>query len=279
MTHDLTGKVALITGAGGEKGIGRAIALRLAQEGADIIVSDITMQPYTEQNPNWGGLSEVVREVEQLERSAISIVADITDSSQVEGMVEEGLERFGKIDILVANAGARPGRDRRPVVELEEEAWDLVQNTNVKGTFLCCKSVAQSMIERNTGGKIIVMSSTAGKRGVARYAAYCSSKFALIGFTQSLALELAPYSINVNAICPALTNTERIGFIADEIAPTHDDSDSRRLDFLEKNVSQIPLGRITKTSDVASMAAYLASADSDFLTGLSISVAGGSEMR
>ena len=274
--YDLSGKVALVTGASGERGLGRAIALRLAEEGADVVVNDIVAQ--REGSVGWGGLPDVVREIEALGRQALSIVADVSDSKQVDDMVRQALERFAQIDILVNNAGARAGRDRMPVVDLDEKAWDLVQRVNVKGTFLCCKAVARSMIDQGQGGKIINMSSVSGKKGSARYAAYCASKFAVRGFTQSLALELAPYRITVNALCPGLIETERVDDMAAALAPEGLSAEEYRQQMMTRVTSGTPLGRIGQVSDVAKMAAFLASSESDFITGLSVNVAGGSHM-
>ena len=151
--YDLGGKVALVTGAGGERGIGRAIANRLAQEGADIIVNDVAQNPYGQRPSGWEGLPDVVREIEALGRQAMGVQADVSDSAQVDNMVREEIGRFGHIDILVNNAGSRPGRDRVPVYELEEQEWDLVQRVNVKGTFLCSRAVSREMIRRGPGGQ------------------------------------------------------------------------------------------------------------------------------
>jgi NAD(P)-dependent dehydrogenase (short-subunit alcohol dehydrogenase family) len=274
--YDLYGKVALVTGAGGERGIGRAIAVRLAQEGADVAVNDISLPPAD--TTGWGGLLQVVREIEALDRRALAVPADVSDASQVDHMIRLALSRFGHIDILVNNAGAPAGRDRVPVVDLDEEAWDLVQDVNVKGTYLCCKAVARAMIDRGQGGKIINISSTAGKRGVARYAAYCASKFAVRGFTQALAMELAPYQINVNAICPGLTETERVDHLAAALAPEGVSAATYREQMVEQVALRNPLGRLGRVADVAQVAAYLASSESDYLTALSITVAGGSVM-
>jgi NAD(P)-dependent dehydrogenase (short-subunit alcohol dehydrogenase family) len=208
----------------------------------------------------------------------LSLVADVSNAEQVDEMVAQTLDTFGQVDILVNNAGALAGRDRVPVVELEEDAWDYVQNVNVKGTFLCCRAVARAMIERGQGGKIINISSTAGKRGVARYAAYCASKFAVRGFTQALALELAPYHINVNAICPGLTDTERVAEIAAALAPAGVSAEAQRQLMIEQATSATPWGRIGQADDMARTAAFLASAESEYLTGVSITVAGGSYM-
>ncbi|HRW10878.1 MAG TPA: glucose 1-dehydrogenase [Caldilineaceae bacterium] len=274
--YNLQGKVALVTGAGGRNGIGRAIALRLAAAGADVVVNDVT--PRRGVDSSWAGLDAVVREIEGMGRQARAVVADVANAEQVEAMVQETLDRFGQIDILVNNAGALAGRDRVPVVELEEEAWDRIQNVNAKGTFLCCRAVARVMIDQNWGGKIINMSSVSGKKGVARFAAYCASKFAVIGFTQALALELAPHRINVNAICPSLVETERVADMAAALAPPGLTAAEQQRLMIERANSSTPLGRIAQADDVARTAAFLASAESDYLTGLSIPVAGGSFM-
>jgi NAD(P)-dependent dehydrogenase (short-subunit alcohol dehydrogenase family) len=277
--YDLSGKVALVTGAGGEHGIGRAIAVRLAREGADVAVNDVVARPYAATAMGWGGVPAVVEEIEALGRRALGVLADVSDARQVERMVEQALERFGRIDVLVNNAGSRPGRDRVPVVELDEEAWDEVQRVNVRGTFLCCRAVAREMIRRGQGGKIVNLASTAGKRGIARYAAYCASKFAVIGFTQALALELAPHRIQVNALCPGPVETERTGFIAAALAPEGTDAEAYRQQMLREDARAIPLGRVAQAEDVARMAAFLASSESDYLTGLAIPIAGGALME
>ncbi len=276
--YDINGKVALVTGAGGERGIGRAIAIRLAEEGADVVVNDVAQNPYADRQSGWGGVPDVVREIESLGRQAIGITTDVTDSNQVADMVRRAMDRFGHINILVNNAGSRPGRDRVPVVDLEEDDWDLVQRVNVKGTFLCSRAVAREMIGQELGGKIIVISSSAGKRGRARFAAYCASKFALIGFTQSLALELAPHRINVNAICPGWVDTERQDYISAALASEGESAEEFRAQRVRESALATPLGRVADASDIARMAAFLASAESDYLTGLSVSVSGGTVM-
>jgi meso-butanediol dehydrogenase / (S,S)-butanediol dehydrogenase / diacetyl reductase len=280
--YNLSGKVAIVTGAGGRRGIGRAIATRLAREGADVVVSDIAraqeaIRPQDRQ-AGWQGLPSVVAEIQELGRQAMGLVSDVTDNAQVDEMVRQTLDRFGHIDILVNNAGSRPGRDRVPVVELEEDAFDEVMRVNVKGTYLCSRAVARHMIDRGGPGKIIVISSGAGKRGIARYAVYCASKFALVGFTQSLAQELAPYRINVNAICPGLVDTERVDFIAAALVPEGQSAEEHRALMIRERNSRVPLGRVAVGEDIANTAAFLASGESDYLTGLSISVSGGAEM-
>ena len=274
--YNLNGKVALVTGAGGEQGIGRAICQRLAKEGCDLVVNDLHTRPYTESG--WGGLPALVEEIEATGQQAFAVAADVSNADQVSNMIQQAIERFGHIDILVNNAGSRPGPDRVPVVELNEAAWDQVQNVNAKGTFLCAQAVARHMIERGGGGKIVNISSTAGRLGMPRFAAYCASKFAVIGFTQSLAHELAEHKINVNAVCPGTTLTERTGYIAaalnEQDAPTQDATQT----MVGSLAEQTPLGRVAEPEDVARTVAFLASAESDYTTGVALLVAGGIQM-
>ena len=271
--YDLKGKVALVTGAGGEHGIGRAIALRLAKEGADIVVNDLTANP--KKSSTWAGLPSVVEEIEGLGRKAIAIEADISNSGQVDLLIQDTIQEFGHIDILVNNAGSAAGPDRVPIVELEEEVWDQVQRINVKGTFLCCRAVAKELITQGNGGKIINISSMAGINGVSRFGAYCASKFAVRGLTQVLAKELGQYRIQVNAICPGMVITERYYGIAVALAPEGVETEEFLEEMERQGISDTPLGRVATTDDVAKIAAFLASSESDFHTGMSFTVDGG----
>ncbi len=276
--YNLNGKVALVTGAGGKNGIGRTIATRLAKEGADVAVNDITEHPYAADQTEWQGLPDVVREIEAMGQRAISVVADVANAEQVKEMVDKTVAHFGKIDILVNNAGTIAGKDRVPVVDLAEEDWDRVQRVNVKGVFLCSQAVARHLITQGTGGKIINMSSVTGKRGSARFAAYSASKFAVIGFTQSLACELAPYQVNVNAICPGLVETERFGHLASVLMPENLSADEKLSEYERRSEAAVPIGRLAEGADVAKMAAFLASDEAAYLSGVSITVSGGTVM-
>ena len=276
--YDLSGKVALVTGAGGQFGFGRAIANRLACEGANIAVNDIVLNPYSSNSSNWAGLSQVAQEIKEQGRDCITLVNDISDSDQVNEMIKNTIEHYGKIDILINNAGSKPGPDRTLLIDLSEEAFDEVQRINVKGTFLCTKAVAKHMIERKGPGKIVNISSTAGKRGLPKYAAYTASKFALIGFTQSVAHELGQYKINVNAICPGLAETERVIHIANAMKPNKISAEDYLSTMVEKRSTANPLGRITEAEDISKMAAFLCSDQADYLTGLALTVSGGEVM-
>jgi NAD(P)-dependent dehydrogenase (short-subunit alcohol dehydrogenase family) len=276
--YDLSGKVALVTGAGGEHGFGRAIANRLAKEGADVAVNDVSINPYSTKANSWSGLEDVVTEIKAKGKNSIALVGDVSDSAQVDEMVQKTIDHFGKIDILINNAGSRPGPDRVLLVDLTEEAFDEVQRINVKGTFLCTRAVARHMVQRQGPGKIVNISSTAGKRGLPRYAAYTASKFALVGFTQSVAHELGEYKINVNAICPGLAETERVIHIANAVKPEGTDTDLHLRKMIEQRATVNPLGRITEAEDIAKMAAFLCSEEANYLTGLALSVSGGDVM-
>ncbi len=274
--YNLEGKVALVTGAGGEHGIGRGIALRLAQEGADVVVTDLTAKPYSD--AAWGGLPAVGAEIEAFGRRALALACDVTDADAVQSAMQQVVQTLGRIDILVNNAGARAAGDRVPVVELPEAEWDRVLTVNLKGTFLCSQAAARQMVAQGGGGRIISVASTAGKRGVARFAAYCSSKFGVIGFTQSLAQELALHGITVNAVCPSLTMTERIGHMASVLSEPGTPVDEAADDMLSASLAGTPIGRLAQPRDIARTVAFLASDEADFLTGLAIPVAGGTMM-
>jgi NAD(P)-dependent dehydrogenase (short-subunit alcohol dehydrogenase family) len=277
----LAGKVAMITGSGGERGFGRAIARRLAMAGADLMLTDLapkgTSVVGTKAVTGWGVLETVAQEVQEMGRRAVTALVDVRSPEQIRGAVDVALREFGRIDILVNNAAAPPGKDRVPVVELTEEAWDVVLDTNLKGSFQCAKIVAETMLRHNVRGRIINMSSDCGKIGQANLAAYCASKFGLIGFTQALAMELAPASITVNAICPGAADTDRLDYMGRRADGTFDAQ--LRADALKKLGETIPLGRIASVEDVAELAAFLASDAACYITGQAINVAGGAIMH
>jgi NAD(P)-dependent dehydrogenase (short-subunit alcohol dehydrogenase family) len=246
-----------------------------------VVVNDIAPGPIIAgrpASPDWAGLPDVVGEIEALGRRALGVVADVTESMQVDSMVDQALEQFDRIDILVNSAAAPAGPDRVPIVDLDEDAWDLVQRINVRGTFLCCRAVARAMIAHGQGGRIINMSSVSGKKGAARYGAYCASKFAVRGLTQALALELAPHRITVNAICPGWVESDRVDDMAAALATKSEGRQAYRERMVARVAEMTPLGRIAHGEDVARVAAFLASDQADYLTGLSVPVAGGSWM-
>jgi NAD(P)-dependent dehydrogenase (short-subunit alcohol dehydrogenase family) len=274
----LADKVAMVTGCAGERGLGRAIARRLAAEGADLLLTDIaprgTRIVPTKPQSDWGGLDAVAAETRAAGREALTALVDVRSADQIDRAVEAALQRFGHIDILVNNAAAPPGADRVPVVELTEEAWDTVLAVNLKGTFLCSRAVARVMQHQGIRGRIINIASDRAKVGTANLAAYCTSKFGLIGFTQSLAMELASDGITVNAICPGGVDTERMDYLGCRPDGTYDET-LRRAE-IARRAAAIPLGRFTSPEDVAAVAALLASEGGGYITGQAINVSGGS---
>jgi NAD(P)-dependent dehydrogenase (short-subunit alcohol dehydrogenase family) len=277
----LTGKVALITGSGGEHGFGRAIARRLAADGADLVLTDVapagTKVVGAKPATGWGGLEAVAGEVKQAGRRAVTALLDVRVAAQVDAAVKAALDAFGKIDILVNNAAAPPGADRAPVIGLSEAAWDTVLDTNLKGGYLVARAVAAVMVERSIRGRIINMSSNCGKQGYPNMAAYCASKFGLIGFTQALALELAPAGITVNAICPGGADTDRLDYLGRK--PDGGFDPALRAEGVRQRAAAVPLGRLATAEDVAEVTAFLASDEAEYLTGQAINVAGGSIMH
>lgn len=270
---DLREKVAVVTG--GARGIGRGIAMALAHEGVHVAVADLyrpgqTTAGYalsTEQE-----VSKTVGELNALGVKAIGVPVDVTDGDQIRAMVDTVTRRLGPIDILCNNAGVI---DAALVVDTTEAQWDAMMDVNVKGVFLCCKAALPGMIERHRG-RIINTASIAGKRGAARLSAYCASKFAVIGFTQSLAHEVSRYDITVNAVCPGWLGTamwvnllinpvmERLGKDAEAA-------------FQEHAAANVPLGRPQTPEDIGQAVVYLARADN--VTGVALNIAGGLVMH
>jgi meso-butanediol dehydrogenase/(S,S)-butanediol dehydrogenase/diacetyl reductase len=277
----LSSKVAMITGSGGEHGLGRAIARRLAADGADLVLTDITPGETrvvaTKPAGARGGLEAVAAEIRAAGRPAMTALLDIRSARQIDGVIAQAVERFGRIDILVNNAAAPPGADRVPVVELSEKAWDAVLDVNLKGSFLCAKAVGTVMLRQKIRGRIINIASDRGKFGSANLAAYCASKFGLIGFTQALAMELAPAGITVNAVCPGGLDTERLDYLGRREDGSYDQA--LRAERVRQLAATIPLGRFTTANDVAELVAFLASDGAEHITGQAINVSGGTIMH
>ncbi|MDE2774537.1 MAG: 3-oxoacyl-ACP reductase FabG [Chloroflexota bacterium] len=267
---DLTGKVAFVTGAAGRKGIGHAIAVRLAERGANVAVNDLRPSESRRQ-----GLQDLVAEIEGLGARSIAVYGDVADSAEVERMFAQLAVHLGRLDIMVNNAAAPSGPDRVPLVDLQEEHFDRVQRVNVRGTYLCCRAAARQMLAQREGGRIINISSVIGKHGVALYAAYAASKFAIRGLTQSLAHELGPDDITVNAICPGLTESERVDDLAHALHPSNVTTGVFRREIFERAIRENSLKRVGKTGDIADAAAFLASDYASYITGQSLVVDGG----
>ncbi len=277
----LSGKVAMVTGCGGERGVGRAIARRFAADGADLVVTDVspvgTRVVATRPAGAWGGLEAVAAEVRANGRRALTALLDVRSVTQIETVIAQTLEAFGRIDILVNNAAAPPGADRVPVVQLPEEAWDIVLGVNLKGSFLCSRAVAKVMLDRKIRGRIINIGSDNSKIGQPRLAAYCASKFGLVGFSQALAMELAPAGITVNTICPGPMDTERVDYFGRREDGSYDAT--QRGERIRRLAAEVPLSRLATPEDVAAVATFLASDAAEFITGQAINVAGGAIMH
>ncbi len=272
MEQRLSGKVAIVTGSG--QGIGKAVALRLAREGADIVVAEI--------NP--GTAEATAREIQGLGPRAQAHPVDIGHPGEIQAMVDRVVAQFGRIDILVNVAGIA---QTKPFLEMTEEDWDRVVDTNLKGTVFCVQAVGRQMVRQippeivaqgradRSYGKIVNFSSISGRRGRSVQMAYAASKAAIISVTQSAALAFSPYNINVNAVCPGVIPTP----MWDQI-----DRDRSRLmgaqpgDALKSFVEKVPLLRAGRPEDVAGAVAFLCSADADYITGQTLNVDGGFEM-
>lgn len=276
----LDGKVALITGAGGMKGIGRACALKLASQGADIVLSDFKREPKDlppqEIKAQWRSIDSVAEEVEALGRRCFKIWCDLTVSEQIEDMARRAAAHYGHIDILVNNARAIIGRDRVPVTELREEVWQRFLAVNTTAVFLATKCIGKVMIEKGQGGRIINIASDASKRAKPNTAAYTTSKFAVIGLTQASALDFAPHRITVNAVCPGSVNTDRLNYWEQAQAKAQGISlEEFRARIVAEAGKGVPLGRIAEPEDVANVVAFLASDEAAFITGQAYNVNGG----
>ncbi len=277
----LAGRIAMITGCGGERGLGRGIARRLAADGADMILTDVAPKGtrVLDDTPvgEWGGLAAVAAEIEALGRRALTGLLDIRSTRQIDDLIARAMEAFGRIDILVNNAAAPPGADRVPIVDLPEEAWDAVLDTNLKGTFLVSKAVARVMLDKKVRGRIVNIASDRAKVGTTNLAAYCASKFGLVGFTQCLALELAPAGITVNAVCPGGVDSERLDYLGRRPDGMYDEQ--VRAEEIRRRAALNPLGRMTTPEDVAEVVTFLASDGAGYVTGQAINVSGGSVMH
>ncbi len=270
----LSGKVALVTG--GARGIGRGIALALAEAGADVAIADVEQISGTAQQygtPAVGGFTAAqatASEIENLGRRALAIQADVSKKEDTLRMVEETVQKLGALQILVCNAGVV---HFSTVEAMSEEAWDLTFAVNVKGVFLSCQA-ALPILKAQGEGCIVNIASIAGKNGAAGLAHYCASKFAVVGFTNSLAKELAPANIRVNAICPGILRTQMWEYLAETLRREGESKEEAWQRYVR---TLIPLGRPQTPEDIGQLAVYLAMAKN--VTGQAINVDGGIELH
>lgn len=272
--EELAGKVALVTGGG--RGIGRGIAIALAGAGADVALAEVDRLPSGAHQYGAAaldGLAEARRtaaEIESRGRRAIAIATDVTRRTDCERMVAETTRALGGLDVLVCNAGVVSVSS---VERLDEATWDLTFDVNAKGVFLSCQAALPALRQRG-GGAIINVASVAGKNGQPGMAHYCASKFAVVGFTNALAKEVARAGIRVNAICPGILRTQMWEYLAETLKMPGEDREQSWSRFVG---SLIPTGRAQTPEDIGQLAVYLASAPN--VTGQSINVDGGMEMH
>ena len=276
----LEGKVALITGAGGMRGVGRATAHKLASQGAQIAITDVRRPiedlPPGEVRSEWQSIDSVADEIRSMGGQALPVYADLSNSGEIEGLVAETVNHYGRLDILVNNARAIIGRDKVPVTELDEDVWQHFLAINTTAVFLCTKYAGREMVRLGNGGRVVNIASNAGKQASADGAAYSASKFAVIGLTQASAMDLAPHGITVNAVCPGPINTDRMSYWErDQAAERGLTQEEFRAQVVAASADRTPLGRIAEAEDVANLVAFLAGPDSSLITGQSYNVNGG----
>lgn len=245
----LSNKAAIVTGA--RRGIGRAIALALANEGASVVVSDISL----------GDCQKVVAEIEGRGGKGLALKCDVSSRVEVEEMVKRTVTEFRRVDILINNAGVI---NFKPFLELTEADWHNTLSVNLKGQFLCAQAAAREMVKNKWGRIINIASISSGGCGIAfpLIAHYTASKGGVVALTEALALELTSQGINVNAICPGAIDTEMAKGVKDS-------------GQLEQVLARIPKGRLGQPEDIASLAVFLASEESDYISGAAIVIDGG----
>lgn len=261
----LDGKVALVTGAGRLRGIGRATALALAELGADVVVTgtgrDPSTYPEDEKKAGWRDVESTAEQIRAHGRRALTWTGDISKSEAVGRLVDSVTTTFGRLDVLVNNAAYPRGNDRVPLPDLDEDVWRKVLEIKLTGAFLLCKRIVPIMVGQKWG-RIINLSSVAGKRGSPNTAAYNAANFGIQGLTQSLAMEVARHGVTVNAVCPGTIDTARMDVLG-------------RGDGWQRQLDRIPMGRAASDEEVAGLIGFLCSPAAAFMTGQSINIDGG----
>jgi len=251
----LRGRTALVTGAG--QGIGRAIALAVARDGAQVAVLDVVKE----------NAEAVRREIEALGVKGLALVVDLRRRAEVERAIAELIAQWGQLDIVVNNAGW----DRmQPFLESEEDTWDKIIGINFKGTLYVLKAALPHMIQRAAGGRVITIASDAGRVGSSNEAVYAGTKGALIAFSKTIAREVARHGITVNVVCPGITETALLQGMREE--------SPKNARVIEAIGRAIPLGRTGQPEDIAAAVAFLASPEANYITGQTLSVSGGLTM-
>jgi len=275
----MSSKVAVVTGAARRGGIGRAIAARLLRDGHKVVISDLPRP--MESHPDYASaraseLDEAVAELSGAGEVA-GVGCDVRDTTQADALIDAAVERFGRVDVLVNNAGIAIGL--APVTELSDDDWTVNLDVMAGGVFRCSRAAARRMVAQGEGGRIVTVASQAGLVGQPWLAAYCAAKFAAIGFTQSLAHELGPHGVTVNAVCPGTVMTPLLdvpGGIFDTYPKM---AGITREQYERKLLRTIPVGRYETPEDVAAVVGFLASDDAAYITGEAVNVSGGQTMH
>jgi 3-oxoacyl-[acyl-carrier protein] reductase len=266
----LSGKVAVVTGAGRMRSIGRPIALALAQAGCNIVLTGTGRAaenyPQDEQDAGWRDISSVADEVRAAGTEALELVSNVADVESVDQLVRDTLAQFGRVDFVINNAGAARGSDRVPVVDLAIEDWHKVMNVNLNGTFYMSRGFGRALIEQGEGGAIVNISSIAGKMLPPNTAAYAASKAGIQALSASMAREVGRHNIRVNSVCPGIIDTYRM-------------DDIGRGEAWDNMLKMIPLGRPGTGEDIAHMVAFLCSEQGAWVTGQAYNVDGGTVVQ
>ena len=261
----LQGKVAVVTGAGRMRSIGRPIAVQLAKAGCNIVLTGTGRArkdyPKDEQSADWHDIKSVAGEVEAAGARALEVVSNVTDPQAVDELVKATLSEFGRVDFIVNNAGAARGSDRVPVVDLAIDDWHKVMNVNLNGTFYMSRAFGRALIDQDEGGAIINISSIAGKALPPNTAAYAASKAGLVGLGRSMAREFASRGITVNVVAPGPIETDML--------------EAAGAEAIEQMTKAVPVGRLGGPDEVAAAIEFLASDDAAFITGHTLAVDGG----
>ena len=262
----LTGKVAVITGAGRMRSIGRPIAIELAKAGCKVVITGSGRAPEhypdDEKAAGWRDIESVADEIRAVGGEVLTAVSDVADESAVGDLLARTLATFGRVDFVINNAGAARGRDRVPVVDMPIDAWDTVIRVNLRGTFLMSRIFGRQLIDAQHGGAIVNISSIAGKILPPNASAYAASKSAIQALTASMAQEVGRYGIRVNAICPGLIDTFRL-------------DDMRGTPAWDQATARVALGRMGSGEEIAWSVIYLCSEQGAWVTGQSINHDGG----
>lgn len=262
----MDGRLAVVTGAGRMRSIGRAVAVELARAGCDVVITGSgrpsSSYPADEQAAGWRDIESVADEIRTLGRPALPIVSDVSDERSVDDLLAQTVAEFGRVDIVVNNAAASRGPDRVPIVDTPVDIWDRVIAVNLRGTFLMTRAFGRRLVEQKTGGSIVNISSIGGKLSGARTGAYSASKAGVQSLTSSAAKELGEHGIRVNAVCPGVTETGRL-----------DDLDPEQWRAYVQ--ATLPLGRAGTAQEVAYTVAFLASEQAAWITGQCWNVDGG----